>query len=120
MNIKKSSWHYRLVNFVCNGEISESLCIYFWQVVWSCFTVMIFVPIIILILLFVMVSPILNIFATEVLAVAMVGAMFDIFILCFIWIEYRKQNGIQKHPTVIGGYIRAKKEKVCPRLSFVD
>lgn len=138
MDIKKSSWHYKLVDFMCDYH-SRSLCDYVWQVIRS-------VIVVLLVIVFFMAitgvigglildkafsydSPSLLLMVTLLpvvgaITLSVVGA------LCFGVIYYtdnyfkqrtKLKEGMKPKPDgILTAYIKAKKEKLCPQLKFVD
>lgn len=120
MKISKSSLHYRLVNFVFDNP-NRNLCVYFWQVVWSSF----FVPFMFICLicgilggLLFLSMPVWTMFYGSFDVLAGMAAVLDVGLLLTFWYLYRKHKYPEKEPGVIGSYIRAKKEKICPTIDF--
>ncbi|UYD59231.1 hypothetical protein HPMBJEAJ_00116 [Aeromonas phage avDM6] len=138
MNIKTSSWHYRFVNSFFDS-VPRSLCPYFWKVVWG---LMIVTGIILLLLMasFSIGVSILEFFAVNIGLIAMIASPFVgilaivivIAVMVFIAISWEimksklrnkkwsNKNLHEKKPSLVGSYIKARKEKICPTLNFVD
>ncbi|ADQ53197.1 conserved hypothetical protein [Aeromonas phage 65] len=139
MNIKTSSWHYRFINSFFD-TVPRSLCPYFWKVVWG----LMLVTGMVLLLLgasFSIGVSILEFFAVNIGLVAMISAPFvgvfaiaiAIIVLVFIAISWGEvkiklrsiskkssRSNEKKTPSLVVSYIKARKEKICPTLKFVD
>lgn len=133
MKVSRSSWHYKLYNFLWNAwekaggmgwvvdyvterrkprlhaqHYPNSLCAYFWFVVLS----LIGVPALFLSLTF----------------VTLLCSPFLVLVLLTIYItdkrdERRKANGTYnkyKEPGLLSQFVKAKKSKVCPVIELVD
>lgn len=118
MKISTNSWHYKMIIFM-DFDPARNLCTYFWQVVGTCLLwigAAIFAPMFAIVLL----APFINIFVPISLPPILLGGGIDIAILCLVWHEYRQTHISYeyKEPTLIGAWVRAKKEKVCPLIEF--
>ena len=121
MIISKSSIHYKFVSKVFYFP-SKSLCVYFWQVVWSFFMLILVVPTLTILGTVIMFLPLLNPFVSGIkIPAAFIGCV-EIWILLLVWQDLRKElyPPKQRKPTIVGEFIRAKKQKICPRLIFED
>lgn len=145
MKISKNSWHYWLVREI--GEFydpSNSLCVYFWQVVWSIFKTMV-IACFVLLLALLLSFPLWQFFVTLPLGAENSLALFNAIVYSAIligflcsWlvdlIEYcqeKRQEKLYKklrqsepvkpkQPSLLTAYIQAKKEKFCPTIQFTD
>jgi hypothetical protein len=136
MKVNTRSWHYSIAEIVFDYP-SHSLCVYFWQVVWA----MLLVPALCIILaaaiatiVVLLVLPIWQWWAGDVRSLQIFSAM------CWIalglitrsialesagrkfntpwWataLTKRKEN---TKPSLLAEYIRAKRDKICPRIDF--
>ena len=128
---KKKSWHYKLVKW-WGMKHSQSLCVYFWQVVASLTVVPLLVLSVILlgVVLFITVitgiivfpSVLLGVLSTEteeLLFFTFVGGLSWTVIFSVLYVLY--SNRVKhKQPSLIFSYIKAKKDKVCPIIEFED
>lgn len=142
MEISKNSWHYWLVTKIAKlDRPSQNLCTYFWQVVWALvltiFLVLLaigmaFAPFAIFGLMAVpQATGVLTTIWALVLAFGTVAWMvagglltvFALLAICFftkeLYEKYRPEPEDRK-PSPAGSYIRAKKSKICPVLTFKD
>jgi hypothetical protein len=121
MKIRKSAAHYKMTAYIFDYP-SHSLCLYFWQSVWSVLVIFLFFPLVLLIVFLFALTPFISVFLEPLRSAGFAAAIIEVVMLVGFWLEYRKQTYPKKHqePTVIGEYIRAKKEKICPILEFVD
>jgi len=152
MNISRKSWHYRLADFTMDffsRSPSDSLCIYFWQVVLSPF-ILIGAAAIILIAIFVLSVALLygiGCITNDLLVWAHVlpesfkqlPGVFNyravissllielILVLYFLRSEIKNRLGIkertedeEKEQNFVVAFIKAKKQKICPFITFKD
>lgn len=123
MQISKNSWAYR----VCVWAYpSNSLCVFFWQVVWSLMLWPILGAIALLAIFVLLCLPIISILSLFIsyefshdfigsgfiILVIELGVAF-IFGLTFIIDRY-------KYKVIVPQHIKAKKEKICPVIEFVE
>lgn len=143
MIINKNSWHYKVLTrkFIILGiwEPSRSLCVYFWQVVLKltmCFLQVLLPlsPLVPITLFFIEWSNppiIISILTLLGLSVGIVILLFGtvralVFLAELVVFLKRKYLGNStatikpKEPSILLNYIKAKKEKVCPLLTFED
>ena len=140
MNISKTSWHYKVVaNTFCFMDYwwpSQSLCIYFWQVILR----LVFG----LALGLLIVSPLVTIltYVTDTLESShflvqfysflgfvmgmlyLIGALVGIILLLcegVAWVsrKFPKKHKEPKEPSLLIAYIKAKKDRVCPMITFL-
>lgn len=145
MKVNKNSWHYKALTGKFLGieglyepHVSNSLCIYFWQVFlmisWRGFFWLLLFPILIS---FLFVIPLTSLFAwintgvflqnamgLEILAAWLVsgvltGLGYSIYKVRKWWskVEYTKSN---KESNLIIEYIKTKKRKLCPIIEFTE
>lgn len=132
MEISVDSWHYRLINKLFN-EPSRSLCAYFWQLVLSLFLIALVVTLTASVLVFFshvvmgvhydepenfisLLYVIGAIVATMAGGFVIVGSMTAAAVFTGKAID--KRPDISLKTSIAKEYIKAKKQKVCPRLTF--
>lgn len=147
MKISKDSWHYRMLTnrfMFLDGwysyNISNSLCIYFWQVVFrflggAAAALTISAPIVlgldvatgvIQTIDNVVLQVLLHLWAGLGIFTGLLAVVYSILIvLAFVaagaeWASQRIPSKEKKKPSLLASYIKAKKDKVCPMLEFVD
>lgn len=128
MQIKTTAWHHRILVATFTTP-SNSLCIYFWQVVGT-LGMFLFMGLLIAILVFTALAPILTIFFPILYTTGFfaVGMMMWLAIFVCWYTEYRKtckrraelRGEPETDPNIVVEYVRAAKDKVCPILEFVD
>lgn len=143
MRLRRDSWHYRLVNWGFTGEfnISENLCTYFWQVVLSMIMAMgvVAVGLVIAFIVYMVClhypwalwtdaigsNFIINVFYS----MAWIGGglflrnTLDDMDLLGPEIKCLTPSGEPKppkEPGLVSQFIKAKKDKFCPNIEFVD
>lgn len=145
MDINKNSWHYQFVDSVFKN-VSRSLCVYFWQVVWSIIvnttaailSIAVFLCMLGLSLFFLSVpffttdplASILSFVIWAYLLFNMKGLLTDMLtrsnpdsvFLKEIKLFNKPEKSLTKNkePNIITEYVNAKKAKICPTLNFVD
>ena len=145
MDINKKSWHYQFVDSVFKN-VSRSLCVYFWQVVWSIivnttaailsigvFLCMSGMGLFLLSAPFFSTDPLTSILSFVLWAYLlfnMQGLLTDMLtrsnpdsvFLKEIKLFNKPEKSLtkDKEPNIIIEYVKAKKEKICPNLNFVD
>mgnify|MGYP000427424455 CR=1 FL=1 len=150
MKVNKNSWHYRAiteetlgVTGVGSNFVSSSLCIYFWQVVSSIvFKGAVLLGVLPVVLAVSVVLPLSSLVGSMVtgniiggdlgliiLLAEMVATMVGLLLLgCGALIDkyrdyrYEKfmEEPIDKEPSLVAQYIKAKKDKICPIIEFVE
>jgi len=142
MKISKDSWHYR----VCNSFSwmpSTSLCLYFWQVVWASFLNFILIPVAVLLLvsLFLFGVPLIlgsvlvrgfqeiafenlhTMFYCWGLGFLTMLGMIGCFVMKMLYDEgmlWQREETVEKEPSIVVEWIKAKKRKVCPVITFTN
>src|SRR6478752_7548473 len=117
MEIKKSSWHYRFLNYFSEYGPPTNLCGYFWKLVLGVILAMIVSVIIIFVLgsMFIgMFFPKTVFFDSGLVFWAAVIIMFSFHLLD----EWKLRR--ERKTTLIGSYWRAFKGKYCPKITFKD
>ena len=130
MNIKETSWHYRILNYLDmlkNPRIGrESLCPYFWKVAF-CVTVL---PLTVLASIWVLTMPFWWMFFDAPLPIVILIASGEIVALLYILktlVSIRHEDEIAKgtrepvneEPSLLRAWLSAKHRKVCPLIDFV-
>lgn len=140
MKVNVNSWHFRTVCRM-NFTPSRSLCVYFWQVVWSTFMLYLVFPAILLIILIggIAAMPIpvgdfiLWIFDAGVsleglnsyllrLGVGYAGIILVVvFWIGYAYLKERRVKVVEKKEDgIFVSYVKAKKSKICPIIEFTD
>ena len=137
MKVNTNSWHFRAVDFAFDS-IPKSLCTYFWAVVAGCELQVVLWTVGVAILVgaiyftvipFVMLFGLLPYTATwvELSMVASFSCYLTIGLILFnsYWKETLKPKlhnrpKRAKRESLVGAYVRAKKQRICPTLEFVD
>lgn len=118
MRISRKSWHYKMADMLCEYGPSNSLCIYFWQVLGSLF-LWVSLAVFALCILWFLVSPIRMFFdegaAQDAVTLCFIGlgAMF-IYLLGRLLSKAKEATFLQ----VTGEFIAAKKRRICPVIEF--
>lgn len=145
MKISRSSWHFWLVEKFFNYP-SRSLCVYFWQLVWSIIVGTIVLAIMLLAFTVIIALPSFSIFNLLFLDFDLAfknetfyEEMHTLGILCSAVILFfavifgsvfsiaygaeslsESKTGEKIKSNIFVQYIRAKKSKVCPRIEYED
>lgn len=136
MKISKSSWHYWLVSrFNSEYNIPESLCPYVRKIITSGVLGILCIVVVLALLFFFIVSPVmfwLTKFgaiaaSAEIMKIGTVSQAIWLFCICGLlgnlakdkWKE-RRADAPAKEPGVFMSYVKAKKQKFCPTIEFVD
>lgn len=124
MIVNNNSWHVRLVRWA-DWTPSKSLCIYFWQVVLSMlltaclsFIALFFIAI----CLFIAASPVTALIWDGIQPISWFGALFWVIGLSKELHRLRcaRKPTKKKPDSVLVSYVKAKKGKVCPTITFID
>lgn len=144
MNINKSSWHYRLLNALFN-KIPTSLCPYFWKTVWALVMVSGLTTLFISAIASVGLATLkafgitsgLVLVTSPLIGAVLIAIMVAIMVGVAILYDHVKSSVRQKKwqrdakkreeianreykESLIVSFLKAKKEKICPSLKFVD
>jgi hypothetical protein len=142
MEINRNSWHYRLLKF-SDTVPSTSLCLYFWQValvvpikglVVAVFGSLLGVCLVTFLLLFAAPLATLLFFlisdlppSSDWVLLNLLGAIIWLIpIVLFGEVAVKKilrnkeTNYTPKEPNILLEFLKAKKEKICPLIQFVD
>lgn len=151
MNISRNSWHYRMADFMLDffgKSPSNSLCIYFWQVVLSPFLIVAGVAILLFALtaiLFVFLYGFGAFFNDMLASMKILPAIFHqlpgvfnyravvtsviidtLLVLVIAYNTYFKHRWVSnksdepKETNFVFAYVKAKKQKICPFINFKD
>ena len=131
MKIRKTAWHYNFYNFsfehgAHGAPEKTSLCLYFWRTVFGMFKIL-FIVVAVLVILFSIGAVIYN-WPLASLGGGAVGAV------CILTVHYwsRMRNYVNKtlyrtvdeveerEPGLLRSYLKAKKDKICPLIEFVE
>jgi Na+-transporting methylmalonyl-CoA/oxaloacetate decarboxylase gamma subunit len=135
MNISKQSWHYGVVSnkfcFMDGWWASNSLCLYFWQVVMRIsfgflLCLLAVSPLVLIMQIALGSSPTLLGVLGLIIGLLYIFVLLIFIVLC-IGEVYRKVRRTFPHkepkkpsePNILIEYIKAKKDKVCPMITYV-
>jgi len=118
MIIKRSSWHYKFNNLVKPEMGNENLCSYFWRFIGKCVVVLTILAVFLIFAYSFIISPFVLLHTAVLLFIT------SIVIIPAVSIHYLRR--IFKGPITspkenfIMEYIKAKKNKVCPLITYID
>ncbi len=128
MEVRKNSWHHKLYEFGYRAKgfvpTETNLCKYFWGVAWG-----IFVASLLSTVALVVVYGLGYMFYNySVISFIVLGAIGAIVGLCYLlilvyerWEDKRYAAKYQNpEPGLIRSYLKAKKDRVCPRITFLS
>jgi len=147
MEFNTQSWHYWVLMdgfkaSIYRGNFKVSLCKYFWMVVWSVLVTTLavllgtfFVSVLSIIVLAPIVSSIsfylgfgtLSIFGTVGVSTWILFVFSGLYVMnqlldwckdLFKWLRYKNYVREQAPKGLVGQYLKAKKDKVCPIIEF--
>lgn len=147
MKVNKNSWHYKLltgdifgIQGVNSWNVSSSLCLYFWQVVfmllWKGVALFFLTPFVINSLLILPLASIFGLITTGVIVqgdtglTVLVMELIVIIVFVIVWAglslyTFLKDKTdlaevVEKEPNLFVEYLKAKKNKLCPIIEFVE
>ena len=130
MKISKTSWHYRMLSKMDMLPKEPSLCPYFRNLIFSLAIITLSSAVVIGIL-GVMLSPIVHFLSIFTVSAKVLEAAAVLWFCCGILIiaipaaiwgierSFRRDKK-NKEPTIVGQWIKAKKEKICPMIDFTE
>jgi len=136
ITINKKGWHYNLVKFGTDKEydISNNLCIYFWQCVRG-FLLAVLAAVMVVAavggLIFTLSAPFMSLLTGEAIVAFILCVMYGVFfykvtienistehwLATDVFAKFRSKEKERK-PSIIKEYLKAKKQKICPTLTF--
>ena len=125
MNISKKSWHYKLNSFMSRSFSMRwdwNLCRYFWRTVGSLLQLAVFLLLVMLVGIGLGIGTI-TAFTTKVDWVVTGSILLIIIVVyCLIKSFCRFNAWIKTTPnlSLLRDYVKAKKQKVCPIIDFVE
>ncbi len=126
MEVRTNSWHYKLYRFGSDAFLPSqtNLCRYFWRVVWGAFIGTLLCAAGVSIVVAVSYA-FYRYTATSFMVFGGIGAAMGLGVLTFHikerWDERKwAVGGVKPEPGLIRSYLRAKKDKVCPLVTFVS
>lgn len=137
MKVNVKSWHYRTASQF-DWQISNSLCTYFWQVVWAAIFFWLIAPVLVIVAVAMLFFAlplaagklILPLFGyvenpskwVEVLWCTGAGYLFFFLLFMaisgFVYYRERKPKNVERPDSLLVSYIQAKKRKICPVIEF--
>lgn len=123
MKIKRSVWHYKISNLWRDCERSnDNLCRYFWGLAGKCVVLFIGIPICIFLagtLTYFYFTDPMWIARTIILLFICFSTIFPPVVICFVRKKFGKSPKMPYQNIVIE-YIKAKKERICPLIEYID
>ncbi len=130
MRISKKAWHHWLFRVGSSGTFYEqvSLCQYFWRAVYGAIVVLVF-PLLIAFIVGCLGFIGLSVGRFAVLLYHKWPVMFIEVILSAVWgyalchlvrRRIQKRRGGKRSPSLLGAYFKARKERLCPIIEFVE
>jgi len=120
MKVKRSSWHYKASNFGNGGfeNRNDNLCWYFWRLIFKVVVGVAFTIVICMMLYAYFTSPLL---IPHTILLLFFVAIFAVPI-AVIYLIRKKFGKSPEMPygNIVAEYIKAKKNKVCPLIEYVD
>ena len=120
MKVKRTAWHYKISNLGTGFErSSDNLCRYFWRLITKSLTIIISIPLAILAIGFAIYSVVSDPPALIVFLFFISSAMFPGLA---VWFMRKKLGKSPEMPygNIVTEYIKAKKEKVCPLIVYIE
>jgi|SRR6478609_10523061 len=115
MEIKKSSWHYKIVDAFSEYSPPDNLCNYFWRLVGS-IVLSLIVGAILLGILFCMTVAIIY----RMDALMQVGLVIWTGIALLLLFSILDKIKARRTPSLLSTYWKAFKGKYCPKITFKD
>lgn len=118
MKISRTSWHYKVSNFSECENRNDNLCNYFWRLA---FKLVVFTMVFALLVLFVTavaLGPELRLFLAVVLY-----CIASVLLPVFAVSKFREKMGTNSEvpgESILKEFIKAKKNKLCPIIKYVD
>jgi hypothetical protein len=112
MKIKRSRWHYRLLNWFTEGNVPTNLCSYFWNLIGR----LIFILMLSGVALGALYAAV-KYWQQALLTAGFILGLTLIIIGSFYlgeWLRGRRKS----KPGLVMSFLKAKKDKVCPLLEF--
>jgi hypothetical protein len=122
MEIKRSAWHYKISNYYRGEKSNDSICDYFWRLVKNVGS-FIFKGLVILALIVIAVAfGYMVISDIPLLIVVLWMTSTCLFPPLTIWFIREKLGKPPETPygNIVVAYMKAKKEKVCPLITYTD
>ena len=131
MKVKSDSWHYKWLRFARWDEwdMPKSLCTYFWSVVLlaplkigalvAVIVILVGGPLVTLVN---WIYPFLSEKMAHVPLAILYVELICILIFCLIFIKEKLEEKLSKRKktTLLGSYLSAKKQKICPLINYED
>lgn len=117
MEIKRSSWHCRFNNFCRGGGYNDSLCSYFWRFIGKCVVILTMLAVFLMFAYSFIISPFVLLHTAVLLFIVSCIAM-PIIAIHYLRKIFKKTN--IPSGNFIKEYIKAKKRKICPLITYID
>ena len=121
MKVSRKSWHYKLASIKSSDyRPSDSLCVYFWQVIGGLLISMLGFGLVCGLSIFAL-SPLLMwvIDGFNEPGIAMTG-VYIIFAVVYLMRKGYEKATESTFAQVTGAWVSAKKKRICPRIDFVS
>ena len=118
MKIKRSSWHYKLNHLEGYERSYDSLCLYFWKLVFKIVALLLFAVFFVACAFKLITSP----FIIPILIIFlffMLSTVLPLIAITSLREKLGKSPELPKENIIIE-FVRAKKEKICPLIEYVD
>lgn len=123
MQIKRSAWHSKISNLGKDYHKSnDNLCIYFWRFVLRCICLLVGIPIAIFAMWLLICSYFSNPMwpAWTILLLFFYSlVLFPALAICFVRGRLGKSPEMP-YGNIVTEYIKAKKEKICPIIEYIN
>ena len=118
MKINRKSWHYRWNKGFYSYFHPDNLCEYFWKTVFSLALPMAIISIMILLFVLLVNSAITDPWGA-LIGISAVGSL--IFpIIAIVLLRYYFPSTKTKQERLVGEYLKAKKNRICPMIEYYD
>lgn len=119
MQIKRSSWHYRLTRSNYGERANDNICRYFWRVVGR----LLFLGLLCAVVLFLIVALMLSHAVVHVVVVTLFIVLSVALPIIVISFARAKNHGNPLRlpgEEIVVAYLKAKKDNLCPLIEYVD
>lgn len=117
MEIRRKSWHYKVYEFVCDNRPGRTtnLCTYFWKTMFGLGVATLVIGLALAAIGLIGFGLYFHT-ALTFMILGGIGALIGFIPLCF----YIGDKYEESEPGLLRLYLKAKKEKVCPLIDFVE
>lgn len=120
MKIKRSVWHCKISNLGNDRERSnDNLCSYFWRLVVKSILIIIGIPALVTCLGFLGYTTFSDPLILIMVLFLISSFIFPMLVINFIRIKFGKSPELP-YGNIVTEYIKAKKERICPLIEYID